>query len=299
MTGGSSGGSAAAVASGVVPWALGSDTGGSIRIPSSFCGTVGLKPTTGRIPIGGMLPLAPSMDTPGPIAGTVEDAGTLWRVLAGLPSKAARAPDQRDLAGAAARVGIVGGYYAELVHPDVQSGVAAAAAALAAAGATLTDVDGHGIEDARRIWNTICSAEFVEAHPALRGRWDEVLDPSIREEATEADALAPEVRSTAAVRRKEISRWFHDRLVGLDALLVPTTGYPAQAFEATTLPAGPAGPIDLTRVRPGWFTCPANLSGLPAISVPAGRSADGLPFGVTLIGHDDAEETLLSLAAII
>src|SRR5439155_7103301 len=175
MTGGSSGGSAAAVAAGVVPWGLGSDTGGSIRIPASLCGTFGLKVTTGSIPIGGMLPLAPSMDARGPLAATVADLRGLYHVLAGLPDAPATVPD--DARGV--RLGVLGGYYAEHVHREAVRAVEAMTSAFEGAGATVAPVAGRGIVEARGVWRRICSAEFVAAHPRAVARREELLDPDI------------------------------------------------------------------------------------------------------------------------
>jgi aspartyl-tRNA(Asn)/glutamyl-tRNA(Gln) amidotransferase subunit A len=294
MTGGSSGGSAAAVATAVVPGALGSDTGGSIRIPASMCGTFGLKVTTGRIPIDGMLPLAPSLDTPGPIAATGADLRALYLVLAGIRWSPGRIPDD----GGRIRLGLLGGYYAQDIHPDARAAVEAVATAFEGTGATVEPVDGTGIEDARRVWRHVTYPEFVEAHPALRGHWDQVQDPSIVAAADQASRSTAPQRAEAAERRAEIARWFRERLTGFDALLVPTTGYAAPPAGARMLPAWPGGEIDLERIGPGWFTCPVNLAGLPAVSIPAGWSSEGLPIGVSLIGHHGAEEPLLDLATL-
>jgi aspartyl-tRNA(Asn)/glutamyl-tRNA(Gln) amidotransferase subunit A len=295
MTGGSSGGSAAAVAAGVVPFATGSDTGGSIRIPSSLCGTFGLKVTTGSIPIDGMLPLAPSLDTPGPIASTVADLGMLYRVLRGVDPASGGGPALEDARGV--RLGLVGGYFERLVHPDVRTGVDRLAATFEAAGAAVEPVDGEGIDDDRALWRAAVSPEFVAAHPSLGSRLDEVLDPTIVRAYRVGMAMSAEEREATARRRRETVTWFEERLTGRDALIVPTTGYPAPAADARTVDLGPAGEIDVRTIAPGWFTSTVNLAGLPAISIPAGWSG-GLPFGVSLVGPSGSEERLLALAAL-
>ncbi len=296
LTGGSSGGSAAAVASGTVPFALGSDTGGSIRIPSSFCGTFGLKVTTGSITTEGMMPLAPTMDTPGPIAGTAGDLRALYRVLAGAPVEPLDEPVPDGARGL--RLGVVGGFFDEHVHPEVRAGVLAVAGTFEVAGAIVGSVDGSGLDDERAVWRAICSHEFADAHPILADRLDAILDPAIVSCYRRGAAMSAEERAVAAERRAAVARWFAERFAERDALIVPTTGYAAPPAEARGMDLGPAGRIDLERIAPGWFTSTANLAGVPAVSLPAGRSSDGMPFGVSLIGPAGAEERLLSLAAL-
>jgi Asp-tRNA(Asn)/Glu-tRNA(Gln) amidotransferase A subunit family amidase len=293
ITGGSSGGSAAAVAAGIVPWALGSDTGGSIRIPGSLCGTFGLKPTTGALPTEGMLPLAPSMDCPGPMAATCADLRMLYEAMAGAtpgirveagPPQAAEGP----------RLGVPGGYFERNAHEETLEVVDATVRAFVELGARISRVDGEGIDDARRVWGQICFAEFAEAHPSADRR---LLDPSVAAWMTEGEGLTPEQRAGAETRRQEIAAWFRDRLEGRDALLVPTTAYPSFRMGDTEVDLGAGRTVEVTRIGPGWMTCPVNLAGLPAVTLPAGRSRAGLPIGVTLIGAEGGEGNLLRLAA--
>ncbi len=299
MTGGSSGGSAAAVAAGVVPWALGSDTGGSIRIPASLCGVFGLKVTTGAISIEGMLPLAPTMDAPGLLAATAADLEALYRVLAALPPPTSRAVEPPER-GEGVRIGLLGGYFATHVHRDAVRTVDAVAAAFEGVGANVERVPGEGIEQARGVWRRLCASEFVAAHPAVVERRGEILDPAILDSIDLALATTPEDLARASGRRAAIGRALRACLGSgpFDALLVPTTGYAAPPPDARTLPAWPTGEIDLDRVGPGWFTSAVNLAGLPAVSLPAGTSEDGMPIGASLIGPDGGEAGLLRLAAL-
>jgi aspartyl-tRNA(Asn)/glutamyl-tRNA(Gln) amidotransferase subunit A len=290
MTGGSSGGSAAAVAAGIVPWSFGSDTGGSVRIPASFCGTFGLKPTTGQLPTAGMMPLAPSMDCPGPLASTGEDLWQLYRVMAVRPAEPL-GPSSKPF-----RVGVLDRFFAAHVHPDVTRAVEGCAEHLRGAGGDVEVVDGRGIQGARKVWNHICFSEFAAAHAGLGGR-RALLGGQVRSWIEEGERLTQPELQKAAEARKQIARWFRERLEGRDALIIPTTPYPAPPAEAREVDLGPAGTVHIDTIGPGWITCTVNLAGLPAINLPAGRSGEGLPVGVSLVGHDDGEDTLLGIAA--
>ncbi len=295
MTGGSSGGSAAAVAAGIVPFATGSDTGGSIRIPASLCGAFGLKVTTGSIPIDGLLPLAPSLDTPGPLAATAADLRLLYRVLAGLPIDALVEPPPDDARGL--RLGVVGGYFDRSIRRAIRAGVGLCVQKFEGWGASCDQVDGEGIDDSRTVWRTLASAEFAAAHPGLAGRLDEILDHAIVRDFRAGATMPPERVEAAAARRAEITGSFAGWLAGRDALVIPSTAYAAPPGSARELD-GVDGPIDLERVGPGWFTSSINLAGLPAVSLPGFHDGEGMPFGVTLVGRPGSEEQLLSLAAL-
>jgi aspartyl-tRNA(Asn)/glutamyl-tRNA(Gln) amidotransferase subunit A len=293
ITGGSSGGSAAAVAAGIVPLALGSDTGGSIRIPAALCGTFGLKPTTGQLPTAGMMPLAPSLDCPGPIAATVADLQLLYRAMGEPPqANGGSGTSPRGL-----RIGVPDGYFAKGVHPDVLAVVAQVQATFASANVAVEPVDGHGIEDARLVWMGVCTPEFFEAHPALRDRRDQV-SPSVLAWLDQGERMSEQERADARRRRSEIARWFRDRLEGFDALLIPTTPYPAPRSDDEHVDLGHGRVVGISEVSPGRLTCSVNLAGLPSLSLPAGRSSEGLPIGVSLVGSKDADGMLLRLAAM-
>jgi Asp-tRNA(Asn)/Glu-tRNA(Gln) amidotransferase A subunit family amidase len=290
MTGGSSGGSAAAVAAGVVPWALGSDTGGSIRIPSSMCGIFGIKPTTGWIPLDGVMALAPSMDCPGPIASTLKDLATLYAVMADA------SPDG-PASEKGLRVGVPDGFFTDRVHDDVLAALGAASDALERAGSRVNPLDGSDLDSVRVVWMSVCCAEFADAHPLLRDPVPrELVAPSVRVWLDLGDSQTEQLRAAAAEERRRIRQWFDQQLSGLDALLIPTTPYPAPRADEETVDLGKAGSVDVSHVGPGWITCSVNLAGLPAITLPAGRSVHGMPVGVSLVGRSGEEGTLLGLA---
>ncbi len=300
MTGGSSGGSAAAVAAGVVPWALGSDTGGSIRIPAALCGVFGLKPTTGRLATEGLMPLAPSMDCPGPLATTAEDLWLLFAVLAGLDTAVPGREDLLAEPAAPLRVGAPGGFFDEKVHPEVRAAVDGVLRDLQGAGVDVRPleeeprVDAGDPEGLRAVWRGVCFPEFAQAHAGIdRSK----VDPSVLEWMDRGRGFDPEFRAWAARRREEVGAWFRTRLEDLDGLVLPTSPYRAPLADQAEVDLGPAGVVEVAVVGPGWFTVAANLAGLPAVSLPAARSSEGLPIGVSLVGREGGEETLLRLAA--
>jgi Asp-tRNA(Asn)/Glu-tRNA(Gln) amidotransferase A subunit family amidase len=300
MTGGSSGGSAAAVAAGIVPWALGSDTGGSIRIPGSMCGVWGLKPTTGTIPLEGVMPLAPSMDVPGPIAGTLDDLFGLYDVMAGVSwGEERRSASSGGASGSGLRVGMPDGFFQDRIHDQVLGAVSAAGEALEAAGVVVEPLNGTGLTNVRFTWMAVCCPEFADEHPLLKDpEKRKLVAPQVVAWLDLGESQSPEGRAQAVVERERIARWFGEALDGPDALLIPTTPYPAPRANQSHVELGTAGTVEVDHVGPGWITCSVNLAGLPAISLPAGRSSDGMPIGVSLVGRAGAEHELVRLAAV-
>jgi aspartyl-tRNA(Asn)/glutamyl-tRNA(Gln) amidotransferase subunit A len=281
------------VAAGIVPFALGSDTGGSIRIPASMCGTFGLKPTTGRLPLDGVMPLSPSMDCPGPMAGTAADLELLFQAMAG------QAEASSPKAGGPQRIALLDGFFSEVIHEEVQAVVHAAAATFEAAGVKVESIDGRRIDNARSTWMDVCCPEFAEAHPLLKDpERRRLVSAQPRDWLERGERLSSEQRAEAARQREETARWYRGRLSGVDALLVPTTPYPAPRADQEVVDLGGGRSIEVDRVGPGFLTRSVNLAGLPAVSLPAGRSSDGMPIGVSLVGADDGDETLLLLARL-
>jgi aspartyl-tRNA(Asn)/glutamyl-tRNA(Gln) amidotransferase subunit A len=292
MTGGSSGGSGAAVAAGVVPWALGSDTGGSVRIPASMCGIFGVKPTTGRLPTEGLMPLAPSMDCPGPMASNLEDLELLDSLMAGAPFSPEPLSTARRL-----RLGVPDGFFVDRIHDEVLEAVRTVGGVFESAGIPTEPVDGGGLENVRSLWMRVCGVEFFEAHPLLRNpERRRQVGPSVLEWLDLGERQTDPDRAEAVREREQVGRWFWQRLESLDALLIPTTPYPAPRADQETVDLGKAGTVEVSHVGPGWITCSVNLAGLPAISLPGGRSTDGMPIGVSLVAKDGQEGVLFGLA---
>jgi len=289
LTGGSSGGSAAAVATRSVPFALGTDTAGSIRVPSSFCGTVGLKPTHGRLPMSGAMPLSPSLGCVGPMAASVEDVALGYAVLANEPNQLATTTDSvRGM-----RIGrVFEGYFAELIQPAVRDALDAAAEVLAAAGATLVESALPDIVGALHTWGNIAWPEFSVAYPNLD--LDRVGQQIVGHYRYGQQLSATE-RSLAHKHATRIQAAFAAALHDVDALLLPATPYPAPLFTDNEIDLGHGQSLNVFRGGPVWFTCPIDIALLPALSLPTGFDRDGLPLGIQLVGRFAAEWTLLRI----
>lgn len=290
--GGSSGGSAIAVVAGLCAGALGSDTGGSIRVPASLCGCVGLKPTFGAIPLEGTFPLGWSLDHAGPLARTVGDAGLLLDVLTGMDAgRRGRRTPTRGL-----RVGVLRGPIVQQAQAGVSRQVDAAAAALRRRGLRVREVTVPEME-----WAVATQLVTLRAEAsAVHGRWIRTrpraygADVRIR---LQLGALVAGADYVLAQRmrgrlRAAVGRIFQD----VDVLLLPTTPITAPVIGDRTVRWRSAEePVDGALVR---LTAPFNLTGLPAISVPFGRAA-GLPVGVQVVGQWMDEARVLAVGQLI
>ena len=326
VPGGSSGGSAAAVAAGFAPLALGSDTGGSIRQPAALCGVVGLKPTYGRVSRYGLVAFASSLDQIGPFAATVADAALLYDVIAGPDpldstsiadaARARRCPTLgRGVEGL--RVGLV----REMLDgdmspsPDVAARVREAADALEAAGAKIDEVSVPAAVYGLSAYYLIAPAEASSNLARFDGvRYGLRVDAPTTVEmmrATRTAGFGAEVKRRIMLGTYALSAGYYDAYYGkaqrvrtlilrdfeaayeqVDLLLGPTS--PTTAFELGAKTADP-----LTMYLNDVYTIPSNLSGHPALSVPFGRGDDGLPVGVQLLGPALSEALLLRAAAVL
>jgi aspartyl-tRNA(Asn)/glutamyl-tRNA(Gln) amidotransferase subunit A len=293
MTGGSSGGSAAAVGARIVALALGSDTGGSIRIPSSFCGTSGLKTTGGLLPLDGVLPMSPSLDTVGPIAGDAEDLALAFWVLGG-DSIALRDAAPHE---GVRRIGLASDSLFSQVNPEVGAAVREAAEVIAhAAGADLVECATPWFEDAQHAWLDIALAEFAREHAPLIERSDDI-DPTTCVILSAGSAITPEREAEARARAGAARARFTEDMRSLDAIVLPATPFTAPRHGDQSVAAGSIElPVHLG--GPSSFTQAVSAIGAPAIAIPCGFSEAGLPVGLQLVGPHGADRKLLGLAAL-
>lgn len=294
-TGGSSAGSANALAAGMAPAATGSDTGGSIRVPASFCGIVGLKPTYGRVSRYGLIPLSWSMDHVGPMARTVADCALLLSTMAGhdpLDPTSARTPvpDFTDGLDAGVRgvvLGVPKQHFYEGLDPEVDAAVRAAFRHLEGEGARLESIDlplaGHIVGPG----GILIMAEAYGLHARrLRERAADYGDRTRRRIASGACYTSGEYEGAMRVR-VAWTRQAARALERVDAIVTPTLPYPAFSVEVQKAGEPPDS---------SWGTRHFNLSGHPALSLPCGFTAAGLPIGMQLAGRYFDEATLFRIA---
>ncbi|MCE2566046.1 AtzE family amidohydrolase [Komagataeibacter sp. FNDCF1] len=282
LAGGSSGGSAASVAAGLLPFTLGSDTNGSIRIPSSLCGVWGLKPTYGQVPLRGVYPFVASLDVAGPMAATLADLQAVYAIMAGRTIDALP-----DVAGV--RVARLGGWFASNISSEITAGIDAVMAHLGSGQV----VELPEVARARASAFLISAAEGGNLHlPRLRRRSMQ-YDPATRARLM-AGAMLP---ASTFVQAQRFRRWFraqvHEALSQADVLVAPTTvGVAPRIDQPTIMVDGRSVPA---RANLGIFTQPVSLAGLPVLAAPL--AVDGLPLGIQLIGAPDAEASLFAVAA--
>jgi len=304
ISGGSSAGSAAAIAAGLCAASIGTDTGGSIRVPSALCGTVGLKPTFGRVSIFGTMPLAPSFDHIGPIARSVADAALLLRVIAGRdpldPTSSPKAVE--DYRGALRkpfrkfRLGRPRQLYWEKLDPEVRCAAEAAIRAMEKRGAIVKEVSLPHLKESRDAATDISLAEALHVHEAAGYFPGRAADYG--EEVRQRIEAGGEVRAARYLAgfdvRKRLLAEFDAAFQSFDAIVAPTVPVPAPPIGAESVRID-GEEIDTRRLLVG-HSRPANLTGLPAISVPCGFTRGGLPIGLQLIGRAFDEATLLRIA---
>ena len=300
-TGGSSTGSGAAVATGIVYGSLGTDTGGSVRIPASLCGLVGLKPTYGRVSRHGVIPLSWSLDHVGPLTRTVRDTALLMSVIAGHDphdptTSRLPIPDYvASLTGTVAglRVGVPREFFFEGLDGDVQRTVEEAIQQLRSLGVQVLEVSWPSIWQAPMLY-AISLAEGAAAHEQwLRSR-GEYYGADVRERMQQG-LLVPATAYLKAQRiRAIIGRDLAQLFQRVDLLATPTAATPAPKLDAG--PGEIGAPTGALRSALRRFTQPFNLTGSPAVTVPCGFSRDGLPIGLQLVGRSFDEARLLNLA---
>ena len=305
VPGGSSGGSAAALAVGMVPLALGSDTGGSIRIPACFCGISGIKPTYGLVSKHGAVALAPSLDHPGPLARTVPDLAIGLAAMAGHdPSDpttlAVPAPSGSvtpSLAGA--RIGVVADLLIRPLRPDHQARFDAALKAVSEAGARLVDLSFEGAEQIRPTFATIQMAEARHTHSSVLGFFprraaEYGADVRGRIEMSADVTLTDYLSALDSKRtlRHRFARLFDE----VDVVISPiTAGGPSTTSEPdVSFDADGSAPFRDVVMD---YTVPQDLFGLPVCAVPNGLDGDGLPLGVQLTGPALSENAVMDVAA--
>jgi aspartyl-tRNA(Asn)/glutamyl-tRNA(Gln) amidotransferase subunit A len=317
VPGGSSGGSAAAVAAGMAAGALGTDTGGSIRQPGAMCGVVGLKPSYGRVSRYGLIAFGSSLDCPGPLTRTVEDAARLLTIMAGHdPLDSTSVPaDVPDYAAAltgdvqGVRVGVPKQYFISGMQPEVESAVRAAIEQLRALGAEIVEIDMPHTEYSLPVYYIIAPAEAsanLARYDGIRfgarvdkgGMWETY-------KATRGEGFGAEVKRRIMLGTYALSAGYYDAYYGkaqqvrtlikqdfdraferVDVIAAPTT--PHTAFKLGENVSDP-----LRMYLEDVFTLPSSLAGVPALSVPCGFDGAGLPIGLQLIAPAFREDALL------
>lgn len=331
IPGGSSGGSAAAIAAGLCCGSVGSDTGGSIRIPAALCGIVGLKPTFGRVSAHGVIALCPSLDHTGPLARTAGDAAILLAAIAGADPRDHTTLGQPRLAkldalwagkksagkksgksgkgkalAAGIRLGWPKHYFFDRIHDEVRAAVEAAAKEFEKLGAVIEEVELPHVRDPDAPKSYIALAEARAYHERMG--WYPARAADYSDEVRKRLELGGEVKASDYVRAWETKQEFLGDFAAaferVDAILAPATPVAASPIGAHSVRIGgptsayPAGEEENVRTALLRLNRPQNLTGLPAISVPCGFTRAGLPIGLQLIAPEWAEVTLLRIAAI-
>ena len=303
ITGGSSSGSGSAVAARLTFAALGSDTGGSVRMPAHFCGVTGLKTTVGRVSRAGAMPLSQSLDTVGPLAQSAEDCALLMGLMAGadpqdptaatLPVPDYIAATKGSLKGI--RIGVPTAFYVDDLDSEVARVLDETVATLKREGAEIVKVE---LPDQRQLSSASQLVLAVEA-AAFHKRWmierPDDYGPQVLMRLQNGLAI-PAVSYLEAMRWRGPALSAHNAAVaGVDAVIAPVSPIPAPTIAETDVGGGPGAEAVIQRLT--RFTRPVNYLGVPSLSIPSGFTRSGLPVGMQLIGRSFDEATLLRIGA--
>ena len=301
IPGGSSSGSGVALMAGMVPAATGSDTGGSIRIPASICGVVGIKPTYGRVSLYGIIPLSGSLDHPGPMARSVEDCAILLEAMAGYDPKDASSSDlpvpsyreglKTPIRGL--RAGLPKEFFTTL-QPGVRAAVEKAVTALQDLGISMREVDTPTQDDAWTISTGILGPEATAYHRKWIEERPEDYDPQVLNRLRSSMSVSEEDYAKAQQEKVRFTQQYREVMQGLDVLVAPTEPITATKIgEDTVVINGEEKP---TLNQLVLLTRAFNITGMPAISVPCGFDEQGLPVGLQIAGKPFDEATVLRVA---
>ena len=321
VPGGSSGGSAAAVAAEEVPYALGSDTGGSIRQPAAFCGVTGIKPTYGRVSRYGLIAYGSSLDQIGPLAKDVTDCATVLEIIGTHDSKDSTSVDRADTDFTAAlvndvkgmKIGIPRDYFGEGIEPEVKEQVLAAAKTLEAQGAIVDEFDLSLVEYAIPAYYIIASAEASSNLERFDGvkygyRTSEYTDLHNMYKKTRSEGFGPEVKRRIMLGSFVLSSGYYDayyiKALRTKALIKQAFD---KAFERYDVILGPVAPTTALKLGESLsdplkmylgdiYTVSVNLAGLPGISLPCGYDHQGLPVGLQLLAKPFDEKSIIRAA---
>ncbi|NPV41422.1 MAG: Asp-tRNA(Asn)/Glu-tRNA(Gln) amidotransferase subunit GatA [Anaerolineae bacterium] len=322
VPGGSSGGSAAAVAACFAPAALGTDTGGSVRQPASFCGVTGIKPTYGRVSRYGLIAYGSSLDSVGVLGRSAEDVETIFRLMAGFDPRDAtsldRPVDEPGCAGAAdlkgLRVGVPKEYFIEGIQPEVEARVREAIQVLAAQGAQIVEISLPHTSYALPVYYLIAPAEasanlarYDGVRFGLREENNGVIDMFMK---SRGKGFGPEVKRRIMLGTYALSAGYYDAYYG-QAQKVRTLIKAdfEEAFKSVDVVAAPIAPTTAFKIGghgddplamylEDVFTLPANLAGVPGLAFPVGFDAQKLPVGMQLMGRPFEERTLFRAAHV-
>jgi len=298
IPGGSSGGAAAAVAAGLCVAAIGTDTGGSIRIPASLCGIVGFKPSLHRVSVEGIIPLSLTLDCAGPLARSVEDAALLFDAISA--QRKGEEPLSKSLDSRSKKkftLGIPKEFFFDVLSAEVQSSFESTLKTLRKRGFIIKEVSIPLLNDTETAGNNIAWAEATRYHQKVG--WFPRNSAEYGEDVRARLEIGTRVTATTYLEamdsREKFIAQFHSVLseTEVDALAVPTTPIPAPLIgeESTTI----NGKDHATRALLLRLNRPANLAGIPAVSVPCGLSPSGLPLGLQLIGPNSSEAKLVAI----